>query len=210
MCLSSNDLKTSARLSKAASHCPPLPNGLTFGWQTVRDNGATASIWQGVSDMRVIRDASGRDVAYVPFYGPGNYTADAVFIAHSRQALPALIREWWRRYDQMLKRGVFVAALLPEEHLHHAATICSRASRAPWKTSWARSIDPGLLVSGQSLRIVTLGGCGDVCHVHPGGPDDGNADAQFIAYARQAIPRLVSDVTRMRRRLGLTNFDAVD
>lgn len=210
MSICAEDLNRIIRRSKAASCCSLLPNGLCEGWQTVRDNGAVASCWQGVSDLRVIREPSGRDVAYVPFAGPGNPGSDAFFIAHCRRDLPLLIREWCHRHAQLTKLNKSVAGLLPQTELRRAETICEHASRGPWHMTGADGIDPKLLASHQTLRIVTLGGCGDVCHVHPGGPDRGNGDALLIAYVGQAIPRLISDIVRLRDRLGVYGVDDLE
>jgi hypothetical protein len=81
---------------------------------------------------------------------------------------------------------------------------CDAISPAPWQTVRNNFIKADWIP--EDSRIVWCPGA-DVAYVAPVGPDDGNADAAFIAHARQDVPRLLAEVERLRARLAGQGID---
>jgi hypothetical protein len=76
---------------------------------------------------------------------------------------------------------------------------CAKARPVRWRTERNNFIKPELIPD--DCRIVWSDDATDVAYITSQGVDDGNADAAFVAAARQDVPRLLAEVERLRDRL---------
>jgi hypothetical protein len=111
---------------------------------------------------------------------------DQDFAAHARQDVPRLVDEVRR-----LSRGG--EARVAARELAEIANRCERASASPWHTA-----PPNRTHAGPATRVTT--GTGGNDFELRGVNED---DPAFIAHARQDVPRLLAEVRRLRRELGL-------
>jgi hypothetical protein len=109
---------------------------------------------------------------------------DQDFIAHARQDVPRLL-------DEVQLRSV----TMTPEMLAAIRARCDRATGGPW-SSWIEGRDhtsgPSFIMVGQGDRRgedITLSGAS-------------NDDQDFIAHARQDVPRLLDEVMRLRNLRG--------
>lgn len=112
---------------------------------------------------------------------------DQDFVAHARQDIPQLVDEIRR-----LSRGEEPRVGAGE--LAEMAGRCDRASAGPWRTFPS----PPASTTGAAAAVAT----------GPGGQDfelrgTTEDDHEFIAHARQDVPRLLAEVRRLRRERGL-------
>jgi len=172
----------------------------TGGWEA-RGGQATPATWTRTKFIRKVC-AGLRDVAYFPERGPGKREEDVLFVADARSDVPRLVREWQEIHEILTRRGEPVSVpITVAQYLQQAPEISARATAGPWHDGFTKEIDLELLWKDRSLAIVVLAGGGDICHVHPAGAEEGLCDAQFIAYARHAVPFLAAEVLKLRQKL---------
>jgi hypothetical protein len=87
---------------------------------------------------------------------------------------------------------------IPKTELDVIAERCRRARPATWETERNNFVNPELI--SDQCRIV-WSEHSDIAYITAGGIDNGNADADFIAHARQDVPRLIQEIDRLRKKL---------
>jgi hypothetical protein len=141
---------------------------------------ATAGPWR--SNIEARDEACGRDIIGTEsdnFHFEGASVDDQDFIAHARQDIPNLIAE----IERLMTESEF--PLLTRGEVVEIKRRCERATAGPWK-SYIEARDK---ISGPDF-IMTEGE-----DIYIGGATVDDHD--FIAYARQDIPKLVAEVERL-------------
>lgn len=94
---------------------------------------------------------------------------------------------------------------LSDDYLAAIKERCRKAQVGPWIVEWGKEIGNNWVVATgpgyeQTLQG-TYGVSTDNIHASDCNAADGKDDAEFIAHARQDIPALLEEITRLRTEL---------
>jgi hypothetical protein len=146
----------------------------------------------------IVRTPDNNELAYVTEGLTTSAQADATFVASARMDIKHLMQELVRLRSATLFHGYsFPADLLSANKLNAIQERCNNARPGPWiarpNDQLGDKVIPGV------CRVISSGQQ-DVVYVSTAGVD-GNADAEFITWARRDIPRLLYAVNRLRKLL---------
>lgn len=115
----------------------------------------------------------------------------------STQSTP---QELFRRYDY--GRPSELATPIPDADLLAMEQRCKRAQVGPWRVDFGEEIGSNWVVATNAAydqdKRGTWAVATDRAHASDCNAADGKDDAEFIAHARQDVPRLLEEVRRLR------------
>lgn len=112
-------------------------------------------------------------------------------------------RELFRRYDYL--RPDDLATPIPDADLLAMEERCKRAQTGPWRVDFGEEIGNNWVVATGAAydqeRRGTYAVATDRIHASQTNAADGKDDAEFIAHARQDLPRCLEEIRRLRAEL---------